>query len=446
MKSGGTMRRRFGIWIAGGIWLALACNLTTGAATPAVDTPTPTARTAEEKSAPAMISPIAKTRTPFPTYERSLCVEQTTAVALLVDPGLAQAVRVNLDQFETDLCADGYQIIERSLDFSTPREIRAYLAGLYAATNQKLEGAIFIGSVPFAYQSVRAESSNPDVKTSAEEVISFQYYSDLDGEFSASPEYRSQGRHEYSFDQHTGDVDWEIWTGILPFYRGDEAQTVEALNRYFEKNHAYRTGKSSIPEVFLLIGEHFKAETAAEQGSLMEIIRSGPYSWTPLSNSAGARIYFNGLTLSIRDGYTDLSTGAADITVTETHGDQTMSGMIDIPWVESNPVRTVLFWTDGCSVGNLDYPENFLTSIVYSSSSEVLIAKGSTNDSGGLGTNQEGYYGHNIAVRLVAGKNLGQAILGHVNVPLIPPWSESREFHFSMLVLIGDPTLRLRNG
>jgi len=75
----------------------------------------------------------------------------------------------------------------------------------------------------------------------------------------------------------------------------------------------------------------------------------------------------------------------------------------------------------------------------------LLVAKGSTNDSGGLGSNREGFYGHNAAVRLAAGKNLGQATLGHMNIPLIAPWDKGREFHFSMLVLVGDPTLRLRS-
>jgi hypothetical protein len=366
-------------------------------------------------------------------------------VALIVNPGLADAVRSGLDQFEADLCDDGYSVVERMLDFASPPEVRAYLADLYGRTAQQLEGAIFIGTVPLAFQSVQAKSSNPENQPPAREVVSFQYYSDLDGQFSASDGYHSPGRHEYSFDHHTGETDWEIWIGILPKYQDDEAETVKALNRYFEKNHRYRTGGSSIPQGFLQINEHFTAKTMEEQAEIMDSMRLGPYSWAPLSEMPGARLYFHGPAISIQDGYADLSAGEADITVTETHGDHTMSGVIGIGWVESRPVRTVLFWTDGCSVGNLSYPENFLTSIVYSPTSEVLVAKGSTNDSGGLGTNTEGYYGHNVAVRLAAGKNLGQAILGHANVPLIPPWSESREFHFSMLILIGDPTLRLRS-
>jgi hypothetical protein len=426
------------------VWGGLACNLSFRLpADP--ETAVPVRIVSANPVSPAATR-ANRTATPTPqTYEQTICEDIPTAVVLLVDPALIPEVRINLDRFEADLCADGYRVIERRNLFTTPADVRAYLGELYARTNGTLEGAIFIGTLPLAFQSVQPKSSNPENQPPAREVISFQYYSDLDGQFSASDGYHSPGRHAYSFDQHTGETDWEIWIGILPMYQHGDAETVKALNRYFEKNHRYRTDGSSIPQGFLQINEHFTAKTVEEHAEIMDSMRVGPYSWAPLSEAPDARLYFNGRGISIQDGYADLSAGKADITVTETHGDHTMSGAISIGWVESRPVRTVLFWTDGCSVGNLSYPENFLTSIVYSPTSEVLAAKGSTNDSGGLGTNSEGFYGHNVAVRLAAGKNLGQAILGHVNVPLIPPWSESREYHFSMLILIGDPTLRLRS-
>ena len=438
------MRSRLVIWICGLVWLGLACNLTPAGTPPAAATSIPTAAAAALESATATTFLPTKTRTALPSYERFLCEKKPTVVALLVDPGLANAVRTGLDQFESDLCADGYSIVERTLNFTSPPEVRAYLADLYGRTAQTLEGAIFIGSVPLAHQFFLENVGTGDTPPLKEEAISFQYYSDLDGEFSASPDFHSPGGYAYSFDRHTGEVDWEIWTAVLPLYRGDEAQTAEALKRYFEKNHLYRTGEYAIPKVFLMISEHFIAETNSEQANFLNLLRSGPYSWTPLSDEPTTRIYFQGPALSVEDGYTDLSAGAGDITVAEVHGDWTMSGRINTDWVESHPVKTVLFWSDGCSVGNLEHAENFLTSVVYSTTSTVLAAKGSTNDSGGLGSNGEGYFGHNIAVRLASGKNLGQSILGHVNVPLIAPWDVNREFHFSMLVLAGDPTLRLR--
>ena len=73
----------------------------------------------------------------------------------------------------------------------------------------------------------------------------------------------------------------------------------------------------------------------------------------------------------------------------------------------------------------------------------MIAAKGTTNDSGGLGTNSQGFYGHNVATRMAIGDSLGEALLGHVNVPLIAPWSAAREFHFATALLLGDPTIRV---
>ena len=52
--------------------------------------------------------------------------------------------------------------------------------------------------------------------------------------------------------------------------------------------------------------------------------------------------------------------------------------------------------------GDLDHADNFLTSTLYSPTSDVLIAKGTTNDSGGMGNNSNGFFGHNIATALAA--------------------------------------------
>ncbi len=73
-----------------------------------------------------------------------------------------------------------------------------------------------------------------------------------------------------------------------------------------------------------------------------------------------------------------------------------------------------------------------------------MVAKGTTNNSGGMGNNQNGFFGRNVAVAMTSGSSFGSAVLSHVNVPLIFPWSNSREFHFGTPIVIGDPTLKLR--
>jgi hypothetical protein len=244
---------------------------------------------------------------------------------------------------------------------------------------------------------------------------------------------------------HTGNVDWEIWIGVLPMYKGEHALSIEALNAYFIKNHAYRIGDYVIPRAFLHISEHFSASTMSEHNQILTAMRSGTYAWTPFSLDPTALLDFDSPPggISVADGYANLSAGMADFTVGDAHGYWGAHGSLDIAWVESNPIRTVFFWSNGCSVGNLDFADNFLTSVAYSPTSLVLVAKGTTNNSGGMGTNSLGFFGHNIATAMAGGSSFGDAILSHVNVPLIHPWADSREFHFATVVVIGDPTLVL---
>ena len=351
------------------------------------------------------------------------------SVILIVDPALEAAIRAPLDQFHSDLCAGGYNVIETSEAFANPTAVREYLHDQYNQPESGLAGAILIGEIPYAYQWFFVTHANPSIPDYEEEVISFQYFSDLDGDFSRSAGYVSPGGHEYSFDVHEGAIDWEIWIGVLPLYKGSLGSTINALERYFAKNHAYRTGALSHPNTFLQISELLDK---------VEYLREGPYTWSPYSDEADARLYPSG---EVSDGYTDLSEGSSDITVVDAHGYWGASGQLSILDVETTPVKTLLFWSNGCSIGNLDYADNFLTSVLYSPTSDVVIAKGTTNDSGGMGTNEDGFFGRNIATALAAGASLGDAILSHVNVPLLYPWSDSRELHYATPVILGDPTL-----
>jgi hypothetical protein len=367
-------------------------------------------------------------------------------VAVLVEPRLLAGIRQGLDQFCADLRKDGYTVIPRALDFPTPPQLRSYLVEANQNSKGRLVGALLIGDFPHPYQWVVAKSSNPRIPDTREELISCQYYTDLDGRFEASPGYKSRGNHAFSYDVHEGNVDWEIWLGILPIYKGDVATTIEAINRYFAKNHAYRSGESPLPRAFMQISEHSKSTSAEQDKANLENKKTGPYTWGPFSNAKNSRFYFSSTTpaLSLDQGYADLSAGVADFAVLNAHGSWRASGKLTIASVETNPVRTIFLWSDGCAVGDLDHRDNFLTSVLYSTTSSVLLARGTTNNSGGMGNNEKGFFGANIATALTRKMSFGDAILAHVNVPLLSPWSESREFHYGTFVMLGDPTLRIR--
>ena len=302
-----------------------------------------------------------------------------------------------------------------------------------------MRGALLIGDVPRAYQRVTITYSNPAIPSDHEEVLSFQYYADLNGTFTASPGYVSS--HPFSYDQHEGDLNWEIWVGVLPIYKGSVALSVDAITTYFDRNHAYRTGGPKPPRAFLQVNELL---STGSDTTAVASLQYGPYAWTPFSNAPGAQLYFNGVSRTAAQGYSALRAGAADFFVGDSHGNYEHAGQLSTASVEAAPLKTTFFWSSGCAIGDLDFPDNILTSIVYAKGSAVLIGKGTTNDSGGMGNNAQGFYGHNVATALAGGASFGDAILAHVNIPLIAPWSASREFHFGTALVIGDPTLRLR--
>jgi hypothetical protein len=386
------------------------------------------------------------TSLPSPASGPAVCAGSGPGVAVVVDPAVAGGIRAALTTFEADLCREGYAVVETVSAFASPPDLRRYLARVHGESQGRLQGAILVGNHPHAYQWVTLHSSNPQIPSTSEEVISFQYYADLDGVFETSAAYRSPAGHAHSFDLHTGDTDWEIWVSVLPLYRNDVAQTVEALNRYFAKNHAYRSGPPALPRGFLQINEHYLATTAAQHQSLLQGLKSGEYAWTPFSDSPSARLYFDSRPggLSVDQGYVELSAGVADFTVTDAHGFWGASGKLTIDWAESRPVRTLVFWSNGCAVGDLDRPSNFLASALYSPTSMVLAAKGTTNNSGGMGNNRNGFFGHNVAVVMSRGASLGEGVRDHVNVPLVEPWAQSREFHFATSVIFGDGSVKLR--
>lgn len=375
-----------------------------------------------------------------------VCAGGQNVVALIVDPVLTEGVRGGLSQFEADLCADGYTIVERMADFPSPVEVRHYLTETYNQTGGRLAGAILVGNIPHAYQFYVTTYANPNIAPTQNEPISFQYYADLNGIFEVSPGFGSPSGKPLSFDIHGGDVNWEIWIGVLPLYKGDYGATIDAINRYFAKNHEYRVNGSTLPRAFLWINEHHHAATQEEHTTLMQGMQSGVYSWTPFSNAGNASIYFDSPVagMDVFQGYAGLNLGSADFVVVSTHGTPQQSGALNIGWVESNPIRTLFYWDDGCSVGNLDVADNYLTSILYSPTSEALLARGSTANAGGLGSNQNGFYGHNIATALSQGKSFGDAMLSHVNTPLLDPWSQNRVGHMTPIVILGDPTLTIR--
>ena len=175
---------------------------------------------------------------PFPLERRIGAVlvpskSSNPLVDILVNSSLYEEIQSSLEQFVSDLENEGYSIRIDTVSGGTPADLRSHLNVLL---NQGLVGAIFIGNLPVAWYHM----DEPGWGMVEEFPIDY-YFMDLDGNWIDS-------NGDGFLDEHTGNTEPEIWVGRL--YAGALTMSAEksALERYFQKNHAYRTGSLSLPD------------------------------------------------------------------------------------------------------------------------------------------------------------------------------------------------------
>jgi hypothetical protein len=150
-------------------------------------------------------------------------------ICVIVNTGLYNDILASLNQYETDLVAEGHTVEIITLSGGTPEDMRAFLQGKYA---EGMEGCLLIGDLPIPWY----ETECWEEQTHTEFPCDY-YYMDLDGIFTDDD---SDGL----YDGHTGDLYPEIWMGRLtpsPL-TFDGSNEVDLLINYFAKNHVYRTG------------------------------------------------------------------------------------------------------------------------------------------------------------------------------------------------------------
>jgi hypothetical protein len=204
------------------------------------------------------------------TMPASRCVLLGVAVALS-GLGIAQAagtveVIVNnslyssgsitsgLNQYLSDLQAQGYTPHLTTSAFGTAADLRSYLANRYSSAG--IKGAVMIGDLPIEHFERNGQFGNPN---DHQRFACDLYYMDVNGAWSDST---SNG----TYDTHTGNVSPEIWvshltTSTLATSKSSASGLADGtaasppvytesslLNSYFTKNHQYRTGQLRMPQ------------------------------------------------------------------------------------------------------------------------------------------------------------------------------------------------------
>lgn len=373
----------------------------------------------------------------------------SASVAILVDSSIEAAIQHELSVFESDLSKDGFSTIIHSLTESTPPQLRSYLQGLYNDPETDLVGAILIGSVPTPRYYIYYPATDMHPQRGPYTGASYQYYEDLDGDF------QIRDMSQWLYDNHTGDVESEIWVSVLPPLASN-TETISAIQRYFLKNHRYRIGLDRTAAGFLtpIVGSRIETEEMYDyQVDYVLGLIPGSYKWSygPLISRGNIFIAPDNL---LNDPvnfpgpnqvfYQEIQTGNYDIYSGTGHGSAYRSGPLDRKYLNNNIINVTFWFEGGCSTVDLDVVPSFGVTALYSETSKVLIFKGATMPQGGLGGSENGYYQLVVGTALVNGKSIGDAILEHRSEPMSEAYASQREYFAAQYILLGDGTLRLQ--
>ena len=163
-------------------------------------------------------------------------------VVLLVDAQVASGISASLTTFQSDLEAEGYTVLVWQITGGDATDIRTDLQAEYALGS--LVGAIAIGDIPTGW-----------IENGYGEYPIDMYLMDMNGTWTDSDD---DGLFNYYSNAAP-----EIWIGRLTPTYLTIGSSVDLLNSYFAKNHAYRTGTLSLPERALAYEEAFTGLTSA---------------------------------------------------------------------------------------------------------------------------------------------------------------------------------------
>jgi hypothetical protein len=171
-----------------------------------------------------------RTEKPRPSYPAEEAYRNTKSalhypkgtLLVLVDAAVYSAVAAGVNQYVLDVGREGYWATIHTIQGGTPANVRAYIK------SRNPVGALLVGAIAAPWYDIVDSAGHHD------QFPCDLYYMDTDGTWT-DPDGNGK------FDDHTGNVDPEIWIGRLytPTQSGNDAALI---NDYFTRNHQFRLG------------------------------------------------------------------------------------------------------------------------------------------------------------------------------------------------------------
>lgn len=322
-------------------------------------------------------------------------------VVLLVDDAVYSGIATSLSTFQSDLEAEGYTVLVWQIDGGTAADIRADLQAEYSAGS--LAGAIAIGDIPTGW-----------MENGYGEYPIDMYLMDMNGTWS-DPD------GDGLFDSYSSGAP-EIWLGRLTPTYLTFGSSVDLLNSYFAKNHAYRMGTLSLPDRALAYEEAFTGLT----GALDNLYDSVTRKTNPVGTNADD---FKAELLYGYEWVHLISHSSPWGSSFHTGAPPTGGGTLDFFEVPPLDPHAFFYVLNCCSNGRWTEVDNLANSYIWTDSYGLAALAQAKVDYTNYFTE---YYS-----QLSSGSNLGDAYR---------VWLGSNMSMEDGAVLFGDPTLRPRMG
>lgn len=343
-------------------------------------------------------------------------ITPTSLLLIVVEAGIYEDIKGSLNQYTSDLMSDGYSSSTYLCNDCTKEELKGLL--VEAGKSERLKGAIFVGDLPVAlYQDPeRCGLSSAWVDPFPTDL----YFMDLDGVWSG--EDFCGTLETLCLSSHTGNTKAEIFIGRLA--APEEESEIGLINNYFNKNHNFKNGRSSL-----------------ERRSLSFV--DDP--WEPCWDDFTPVVYPNNVLVTDpkltsaceyrnqwKNGYENLLIVAHSDSFEHAFSDPALDCRRVTAWdVKELKPNFDFYNLMACSNALFTHEDYMAGWYVFQNSSHGLLAIGSTREMLNWDTS-------NFYRELRDGKNFGEAFLSWFNQDS----NTDRKCAFGGMIIVGDPTLK----
>ncbi|MGZ8940391.1 MAG: C25 family cysteine peptidase, partial [Limisphaerales bacterium] len=185
--------------------------------------------------------------------------DQRGKIILLVENGPAAALSSELDRFQNDLIADGWQVIRRNVSMSdSPPSVRETIRSIYNSDPTNVKALLLFGHIAVPYSGDIVPDGHANHRGAWPADV---YYGEMDGswtdrlvnttiaERAANHNIPSDGKFDQS--QIPGEV--ELMVGRVDLHnmtcfanKANSRSEIDLLRQYLNKNHQFRRGLLSV--------------------------------------------------------------------------------------------------------------------------------------------------------------------------------------------------------